>query len=65
MKIWIERGYLLKTTVEREIKEKLCYIAEDFNEEMKKAASSSEFPDGQVITICNERFRYPESLFQA
>ena len=34
MKILTERGYAFKTTVEREIKEKLCYIAEDFNEEM-------------------------------
>eukprot|EP00438_Fugacium_kawagutii_P032820 Skav214753 [mRNA] locus=scaffold983:217577:218605:+ [translate_table: standard] len=72
MLIMMESGYAFTTTAEREIvrdvKEKLCYVAIDFDSELKAATMENsgmktyELPDGNIISLHTERFRCPEVL---
>ncbi|XP_077980002.1 actin, cytoplasmic 3-like isoform X1 [Glandiceps talaboti] len=70
--ILCERGYTFATTAEREavreIKERLCYVATDYDAELqvanKKVERNYELPDGTEITIGNERFRTTETMFK-
>jgi len=72
-KILMERGYTYTTSAEREIvrdvKEEHCYVALDYEEELRTYKESSEndrsfkLPDKTVIVIGDERIRCPEVLF--
>jgi len=66
------RGYYFNTgpaerLIAADIKEQLCYLALDFESELQKSATHIDrtyyLPDGQVVTIGNERFKCPEALF--
>jgi len=73
-KLLLERGYSFTTSAEfeivRDIKEKLAFVALDFEEAMASANESSEvemnyeLPDGNTLTVGAERFRCSEVLFQ-
>jgi len=74
-KLLLECGHAYTSSAEmeivRDIKEKLCFVAQDYDKEVKDCAASSEFdkqytlPDKKVITIPGKvRIQCPELLFQ-
>ena len=73
-RILCQRGYSFISSAEkeivRELKEKSCYIAQDFESEYEKSQKTDEcieqheLPDGSIMTINDERFRAPEVLFR-
>jgi len=70
-RILTERGLMFTTTAELELvkkmKERLCYFAMDFDEEMQRneqeLEKEFETDDGRIFKLGNERFRCPEALF--
>nr|QGN00894.1 ActL3 [Drosophila ambigua] len=73
MKLLTERGYsysfscLSEREIVRDMKEKLCYVARDFQQELEEFSTQLEkkytLPDGQVISIGDQSIRCPEALF--
>lgn len=66
MKLLQEQGVCMRTTAEmeivREIKEKCCCVALDYEAELTGGGASGRelhytMPDGQVVTLATERFR--------
>ena len=69
MKLLRELNVNFTTSAEKEIvkdiKEKCCYVALDFDEELKTVEEMSyELPDGKVIKVKDQRIRVPEVLFK-
>eukprot|EP01063_Lacrimia_lanifica_P024226 TRINITY_DN32174_c0_g1_i1.p1 TRINITY_DN32174_c0_g1~~TRINITY_DN32174_c0_g1_i1.p1 ORF type:complete len:403 (+),score=93.50 TRINITY_DN32174_c0_g1_i1:73-1281(+) len=59
-----------QSKVVQQLKEKYCFVAQDFDEELENLKNESfevitcELPDGRRVTLGNEQFRVPEVLFQ-
>lgn len=73
IKLLMLRGYAFNRTADfetvRQIKEKVCYVAYDIQQERALAQETTclmenyTLPDGKVIKIGRERFEAPEALF--
>ena len=73
LKLLHKRGYEFNSAVERteipKIKEKLCFVSEDFDRDLELSRNSDEFeksyelPDGRKIYVNSERILVGEGLF--
>ena len=69
-KLLMGKGHSFTTSAEKEIvrsvKEQLCYVAPDFEEEEKKPEEDVEFelPDGSTMMVGRQRYQCPEALFK-
>lgn len=74
IKLLLLRGYAFNHSADFEtvriMKEKLCYVGYDVEQEQKLALETTvlvetyTLPDGRVIKVGGERFEAPEALFQ-
>jgi len=74
IKLLLLRGYAFNHSADfdtvRQIKEKLCYVGYNIDQESKLAQETTvlvekyELPDGREISVGSERFEAPEVLFQ-
>jgi actin-related protein 2 len=74
IKLLLLRGYAFNQTADfetiRQMKEKLCYVAYDLEQEQSLAFDTTvlvkkyTLPDGRVIKVGGELFGAPEALFQ-
>ncbi|KAJ3567116.1 hypothetical protein NP233_g6577 [Leucocoprinus birnbaumii] len=74
IKLLLMSGYVCNRTSDletvREIKEKLCYVSYDLDQDIKLAEETTilvenyTLPDGRVIKVGSERFEAPECMFQ-
>ncbi|PFH50941.1 hypothetical protein AMATHDRAFT_60112 [Amanita thiersii Skay4041] len=74
IKLLLMRGYAFNRTADfetvREIKEKLCYVSYDLDQDTKLSeettvlVESYTLPDGRIIKVGSERFEAPECMFQ-
>lgn len=75
--ILTERGWNFETTAQfqivRELKESMCYVSLNYKKDMDDSPTKEwkeqfekpyALPDGNILTIGNERFRAPEVMFQ-
>lgn len=74
IKLMLLRGYAFNHSADfetvRMMKEKLCYVGYDIEQEQKLALETTvlvetyTLPDGRVVKVGGERFEAPEALFQ-
>lgn len=74
MKLLSDKGYEFQTSAQmkivEDIKEKCCYVATDFREDLEMSRKTPsikekkyELPDGKTVNVAEERFLCTEALF--